>query len=111
MRLTGLVVATVISSLACRAPASEPPPAPLPPGAVEICAPCVGSLSGMSVGVADIYPRSVDGGAPVESAMLSLWSGPDSGPVNHVVVVVGQVVTLSNDAYRVTRITERPRDA
>ena len=70
---------------------------------MRICAPCVGELSGIRVGVSDIFPRE---GKP--SAHVSLWDPTSDAASETRVVFVGTDVKLGGDTYRVVRIDDTP---
>lgn len=99
MRRLALVV-----FFACHDAATPPPP--IPEGATRICEPCVGELSGIRVGVADIFPRD---GKP--SAHVSLWDPTIDAASETRVVFVGTDLALHGDTYRVLRIDESPHGA
>jgi hypothetical protein len=85
----------------------EPAPAPIPKDATEICEGCVGELSGIRVGVADIWDRPIDG-AMRTSVMLALWDPKADAASRDVYVAAGSSVAIGNDTYRVVRI-DNPR--
>ncbi len=81
-------------------------PPPGPEGATRICAPCVGELSGIRVGVSNVFPREGK-----ESAHVSLWDPTTDAASQTRVVFVGSEVKLGADTYRVVRIDESAHGA
>ncbi len=101
-------LAIVALLLAC---SREAPP--LPPGAIEICEPCVGTLGEYSIGVGNIWERELPGADGVlkkrPSAMLAIWrNGDDAGATRDVIVAPGSEVQLGDETYRVIDVDVPP---
>lgn len=91
----------------------EPARQPLPPGAIEICEPCVGTIGDYSIGVGNIWERSLPGPDGVvakrPSAMLSIWRpGGDGGVEQHLTVAPGSEIKLGEETYRVIDVDMPP---
>lgn len=81
----------------------------LPPGAIEICEPCVGTIGEYSIGVGNIWERDLAGPEGVvkkrPSAMLSIWrQDSEAGSERHETVVAGSEVQLGAETYRVIEV-------
>jgi len=110
------VRATVLTTIAafwfsaCTPTRTRPP---LPPGAIEICEPCVGTIGAYRLGVGNIWERDIAGPDGVvarrPAAMVSIWTdATDAGGERHLTVVPGSEVVLGDETYRVIEVDNPP---